>query len=72
MTTPSPFAGLSDAQLLRQLGIVANQCVAVMELPVEERRRPGPKGEASPEQAGAMSAAFVLQMVAECERRGIA
>lgn len=67
----SAFATLTDDQLVERLRSIANQCVAIVSLPRKERTAPGTKGEASPEQAGALSAAFVLQIAAECERRGI-
>lgn len=65
------WESLSDAQLIARMSTVADACVRIVDMPEEQRRAAGPKGEASPEQAGAMSAALVMQMVAECKRRGI-
>lgn len=65
------MTNLTDDQLVERLRSISDQCVAIAAMPVEIRTAAGPKGEASPEQAGALSAAFVLHLAHEAERRGI-
>jgi hypothetical protein len=65
------FDNWSDETLIKQLRQIADCCVAVVEMPLEQRRAAGKKGDASPEQAGALSAMFAFHMIRECEKRGI-
>lgn len=62
---------LPDAELLRLRSEIADQCVRVVAMSEEDRHRVGPKGEASPWEAGAMSAVFAQALDREVRRRGL-
>ena len=65
------FGGWSDEQVIEAMHLQADACVAVVNMPAEERHRIGPKGEASPEQAGVLNAVIVLHLHREAQRRGL-
>lgn len=62
---------LSDEDLIALIQRTGAACVRVVEMPTAERTAPGPKGEASPEQAGTLSAMFCHLAMQEAERRGL-
>lgn len=65
------FASLTDERLIQMLHDQASACELVMAMPEGERRRPGPKGQASPEQSATMNAMFAQMAERECVRRGL-
>lgn len=66
------FATLTDEQLLAQVRRTADTCVAVVAMPVKERRAIRGPGKVDAEQAGALSAMMTVLAWDECQRRGIA
>jgi len=65
------FESLTDTQLMEMLESQANACVRVMAMSETERSAAGRKGEASPEQAGALNAMLAMQAEREAARRGL-
>lgn len=66
------FESLTDEQLIERRAILADTCIRVLAMPDDVRTATGPKGQASPEQAGSLTAMFAWHAMQECERRGIA
>ena len=62
---------LDDHALLDLLHRCGTQCARIMAMPDTERTHNGPKGAASPEQAGQLSAFFAYLASREAHRRGL-
>lgn len=62
---------MSDEHLIALIQRTGNACVEVVSMPDAQRTAAGPKGEASPEQAGTLSAMFCHLAMMEAERRGL-
>lgn len=65
------FANLTDEQLLTMLDRQEQACLRVVQMSDEERHRIGPKGNASPAQAGAMNAMLAVMAQREAAKRGL-
>lgn len=68
---PGPFGTWSDQQVLESLQGQVDLCVRISEMTPEQRHHIGKKGEASPEQAGALNAVIATLLLQECRHRGI-
>ena len=62
---------VSDEFLLATLQKQADLCVAIVSMSDEDQNRPGPKGEASPREAGALNAVLCVLAEREAVKRGL-
>ena len=67
----NPFESLSTDQLKKMLQDQANACVRITQMSDAEANVVGPKGEASPRQAGAFNAVVAMQVSRVLKSRGV-